>query len=117
MRAIHLRYSLDAYKSATTLKAEVAALVDKSDDDYASHAAEVDTLSIKIDAAYEFAAGLPNNTISTQQWQLMRDPEGGLYGGFVRVWKEKGMTSAFYRKEKKKQLEAAFDYIICLEVN
>jgi hypothetical protein len=110
-------YSLDAYKNATTLKAEVGAMVDKSGDAYASREDEVEALTTKIDAAYEFAAGLPDNALSTGQWQRMRDPEGGLYGGFVRLWREKTKTSPFYRKEKKKQLGAAFDYIICLEVN
>ena len=110
-------YSLDAYRNATTLKAEVAALVEKSGETYASHKGEAEELTTKIDAAYEFAAGIPNNTLSARQWQILRDPEGGLYGGFIRQWREKGKTSPFFRKEMKQQLNAAFDRIICLEVS
>ena len=110
-------YSLDAYRNATTLKAEVAALVEKSGETYTSHKDEAEELTTKIDAAYEFAAGIPSNALSARQWQILRDPEGGLYGGFIRQWREKGKTSPFFRKEMKQQLNAAFDRIICLEVS
>ena len=38
-------YSLDAYKNATTLKAETAALIDKSNEPYDNHANAVDDLT------------------------------------------------------------------------
>jgi hypothetical protein len=110
-------YSLEAYKNATTLKAETAALIDKAGSPYTDHEKEVNALTTKINAAYEFSAGLPSNQISAQQWQILRDPNGGLYGGFVSVWKKYGSVSATYRQEKKIQISRAFDYIICLEAN
>jgi hypothetical protein len=109
-------YSLDAYKNATSLKAETFALVDKSGGKFRDHQKEVEALTTKIDAAYEFAAGLPNNELSAAQWRLMRNPERGLYGGFIRIWKQ-GPLPAEFREDKKKQLGAAFDEIICLEIN
>jgi hypothetical protein len=108
-------YSLEAYKNATSLKAETAALIDQSEEAYANHKADVQALTTKINAAYEFAAGIPDNMISTKQWDLVRGD--ALYGGFVKLWAQQGTTSFIYRAEKKRQLGQAYDYIICLEVN
>jgi hypothetical protein len=110
-------YSLDAYKNATSLKAETAALIDKSAEQFTAHKADVDALTTKINAAYEFSAGLPSNQISAQQWEILRNPNGNLYGGFINRWKQSGSLSTSYRTEKKMQLGRAFDYIICLEAN
>jgi hypothetical protein len=110
-------YSLEAYKNATTLKAEVAGLIDKSGERFATRKAEVEALTTRINAAYEFAAGLPNNQIAAAQWQLIRDPAGGLYGDFVAIWMRAGTLSPAFRAEKKRQIGQAFDYLICLEAN
>ncbi len=110
-------FNADAYKNATTLKAETLALVDKSGEAYATRRIEVETLTTKIDAAYEYAAGLPANQITAQQWQILRNPEGRLYGSFVRIWRTRGKVGDEYRVEKKAQLAEAYDLIICLEVN
>lgn len=112
-------YSLDAYKNATSLKAETLALIDKSGEKFSAHRPEVDALTIKIDSAFEFAAGIPNNQVSAAQWQVLRNPEGNLYGGFVRTWSgsKQGILSPAYRAGKRKEISDAFDKIICLEVN
>lgn len=110
-------YSLDAYKNATSLKAETLAMVDKSGEKYAAHRDDVDALTVKISAAYEFAAGIPNNDLSATQWQIVRNPDGNLWGGFVRVWSSQGTVSPAFRLGIRKNISDAFDQIICLEVN
>jgi hypothetical protein len=110
-------YSLEAYKNATTLKAETLALVAKSGQPYSRLADDVDVVSVRIDAAYEFAAGLPDNQLSAEQWRLMRDPEGHLYGGFVVLWRNRGTLSPAFRDELRAVIGDAFDEIICLEAN
>ncbi|MEH2513610.1 hypothetical protein V1291_004964 [Nitrobacteraceae bacterium AZCC 1564] len=110
-------YSIDAYKNATTLKAETEALVNKSGQPYASLKNEIDAHTTKINAAYEFSAGLPYNSLSTQQWQILRDPDGALYGWFVKYWKQQGTVSPVFRAEFRQQLNDAYDAIICLEAN
>ena len=110
-------YSIDAYKNATTLKAETEALVAKSGQSFASMRQEIDANTTKINAAYEFSAGLPYNSLSTQQWQILRDPDGALYGWFIKYWKTSGTISPAFRSEFKQQLNDAFDTIICLEAN
>jgi hypothetical protein len=110
-------YSLEAYKNATTLKAQTAGLVDKSGQKFTDHVREVEALTTQLNAALEFAAGIPNNELSAQQWRILVNPDGGLYGEFVSSWRTQRTTSPGYRTEKKRQLNRAFDYIICLEVN
>jgi hypothetical protein len=110
-------YSLDAYKNATSLKAETSAMIDKSTEPYSKHAAEVDALNIKIDAAYEFVAGMPGNDLSAQQWAILKNPNLRSYGGFVAFWKAHGTVSKNFRDGAKKNIGEAFDQIICLEAN
>lgn len=110
-------YSLEAYKNATSLKAESLALIDKSGEAYTLHAKEVDALNVRIDAAYEFAAGIPANQLSATQWAILRDPNRALYGGFAQFWKAHGTGSPFFRQSIKKNIGDAFDEIICLEAN
>ncbi len=111
------QYSLDAYRNATSLKAETLDLLGKSGEPFSQHKAEVEALNVKIDAAYEFSAGLPNNKLSAQQWAILRDPQGGLYGGYIRTWEAQRTVSAFFRQRATAQVGAAFDEIICLEAN
>jgi hypothetical protein len=110
-------YSDEAYKNATSLKAETLALMDKSGESFVTHKSEVDAVTTRISAAYEYSAGLPSNQLSAQQWQILRNPDGNLYGAFVRRWQSSGRISPAYRTEKKIDIAEAFDYIICLEAN
>lgn len=110
-------YSLDAYKNATSLKAETLALIGESGEQYSAHEAEVKALTVKLSAAYEFANGIPKNEISAGQWKLLTASDGNLYGGFVRTWQKDGKTSKAYQDGKAGQIGRAFDFIACLEVN
>lgn len=110
-------YDQAAYQNATSLKAEMLALVEKGNARYKEHEQKLDTVLVEVDKAYEYAKGLPNNQITAEQWEILRNPEGHLIGGFVRTWQQQGTLSKAYVENKKKQLAQAFDYIICLEVN
>ena len=110
-------FSEVAYQNATDLKAHSLALVDQSADPFAQHAAEAEQLLIDVSAAYEFVNGMKGNEISAAQWQLMRDPDGGLLGEFAEVWREQGSVGNSYRDEKRIQIGKGFDQIICLEAN
>jgi hypothetical protein len=110
-------YSLEAYKNATSLKAEVLALVDKSAEKFSVHKKDVESTTTRINAAYEFAAGQAKNEIVAGQWALLRDPQGPLYGGVISTWRAQTTLSPAYREEKKRQLSDAFDSIICVESN
>ena len=110
-------YSLEAYKNATTLKADVAGLVSQSTDAYSNHTNDIKNLTLKLNEAYEFSKGEANNETSTAQWELLLKPDGALYYGFLSKWMEHGSLNTTQVGNWKTLLDRAFDYIICLEAN
>lgn len=110
-------FNVEAFRNATALKVETLALVDRSGERFASRRTEAEALRTKLDAAFEFARGLPNNQLAAQQWQIIRDPQGGSAGGFLRLWQEKGTLPPRFRTSQKALLARHFDMVICLEAN
>ena len=110
-------YSLEAYKNATSLKAETLSLIAEADEPFAQHKDEVRALKVKLAAAQEFAAGLPKNTVTTLQYSKLNNPETGVVGRFFASWEAQGTMSASYIEAKREQAGRAFDSIICLEAN
>jgi hypothetical protein len=110
-------YSLEAYRNATSLKAETLAIIAHADEPYAQHAEEVRDLRIRLSAAHEFAAGMPRNALSAGQWQIMIDPARSLAGGFLARWERDTRLNPVFVGEQSAQIARAFDDIICLEAN
>ena len=105
-----------AYDKATGAKAEALALMDKATGSYSSHITEIEAVSLTIDKAYEYDRGRPQNTVTVQQWEILRDPNKNLFGGFIHRWHEKGSLKTDYITEKKKDIAEAFDQITGLEI-
>lgn len=105
-----------AYDKATGAKAEALALMDKATDSYSAHVREIEAVSLTIDKAYEYDRGRMLNAITVQQWQILRDPDRNLFGGFLRRWREKGSLRPDYIAEKKPDIAEAFDQITGLEI-
>ena len=110
-------YSPTAYQNATSLKASTLALMDKAVQPYPNHEKEVEALMVEIDKAYEFVNGIPSNSISAKQWQILKKADGDLLGKFFLRWKERGVLSQVVIDEFKGLVADAFDEIICLEAN
>ena len=109
-------YNETSYRYATALKPEAMRLMGSATEDYADHAVEVDALMLKVEQAYEYVAGLPNNDESAGQWKILKDPDGNLLGGFMRRWKEEGQLSdVFVEFARDDNVGPAFDAIIALE--
>jgi hypothetical protein len=106
-----------AYENATTLKAQSLALIAKSGEPYSSHREAVEKLLVDVDAAYEYADGLPKNEVVSKQWDILRNPDGNLLGGITRRWRSSGTLRPFFREEVAIQVGDAFDTIICVEIN
>jgi len=110
-------YSPTAYQNATSLKATTLALMDKATQSYANHEREIESLMLEIDKAYEFVNGIPSNSISAKQWQILKKADGDLLGKFFLRWKERGVLTQVVIDEFKGLVADAFDEIICLEAN
>ena len=108
-------YDQVAYEHATDAKVDTLALMGKAAGSYDDHQKEVDALVRQLDKAYEYDRGRPLNKITIDQWDILRDPNRDLVGGFLKMWKAKGSLSATFVSEKKIQIGKAFDQIIALE--
>jgi hypothetical protein len=110
-------YSPTAYKNATSLKPQTLALMDKANEAYTNHETEIETLVIELKKAHEFVKGVPSNSISAKQWEILIKEDGDLFGKFVKRWKERSTLSDTFITEFKGPVSDAFDEIICLEAN
>jgi hypothetical protein len=110
-------YSPTAYKNATSLKAETLALMDKATEPYSKYEQKVESLMVGIDEAYEYVHGIPSDSLSAKQWEILKDPDGALLGRFFSRWKSKETLSRVYIDEFSGIISDAFDEIICLEAN
>jgi hypothetical protein len=109
------RYDQVAYEHATSAKVDTLALMSKAAGSYDDHEKEVEALITQLDKAYEYDRGRQLNKLTVAQWDILRDPNRDLVGGFLKMWKAKGSLSATFIAEKKKQIGDAFDQIIQLE--
>lgn len=108
-------FSATAYEQVTGLKGEALILIDKASEPFVQHQDEVEALMLKTEKAYEFARGRPKNAISTRQWEILKDPNRNLLGGFLKRWEENSTLSRAFIDEAKKLVAEAFDTIIGLE--
>ncbi|MFZ5449704.1 MAG: hypothetical protein ACOZFS_13815 [Thermodesulfobacteriota bacterium] len=104
-----------AYDKAVSLKVESLNLMDKATEPYSQHQAAAQTLRLDLEKAYEDAKGVPSNEVSTQMWEILKNPNGNLLGGFLTLWQKKSVLSKGFITEKKMQVSDAFDKIIALE--
>jgi hypothetical protein len=104
-----------AYEQATALKVDALALTSHANEPFARHREAVADLTLRVEKAYEFARGRPRNEISTQQWEILRDPERNLLGGLLRRWESASTLSPVFIEEARRLIADAFDTIIGLE--
>ncbi|MEP6670051.1 MAG: hypothetical protein ABJF10_12905 [Chthoniobacter sp.] len=105
-----------AYDKATGAKAEALALVDHATESYATRAKDAEAVLLTVNKACEYDRGRSLNNITVKQWEILLDPNGHLFGGFVERWKAKGSLRSAYIAEKRPDIAEAFDQIIGLEI-
>jgi hypothetical protein len=108
-------YDQTAYLQAVNTKVDALALMSKAAEPFTSHQKEVTEFMIELDKAYEYEAGRPLNKNTIKQWDILRDPNRDLLGGFLKEWKEDGKLLPIYIERKKAQIGMAFSEIIQLE--
>ena len=113
--SIIARYDQVAYEHAVDGKVDTLAQMNKAIGNYEEHRKEIETVMTELDKAYEYDRGRGLNKVTVTQWDILRDPERDLVGGFLKMWKAKGSLSPTFIAEKKKQIAEAFDQIIQLE--
>jgi hypothetical protein len=108
-------YSEVAYQQATAVKAEAMTVISNATAPYSGHEAEVKTLELDVEKAYEYARGRPKNEISTKQWEIIRDPNGHSLVGLLERWKREGTLGQGFVTEEKGVISDQLDTVIDLE--
>jgi hypothetical protein len=111
------KYDQYSYQETTSLKVDALNLIANASDSISKHLSEVNAIDSRIEKLYEYEKGKPKNTITTQQWDLLKSPDHDLYGGFIKEWKNKAILKPAYVLDKKDQIGKAFDLIIKLEAH
>ena len=108
-------YDPIALNNAVSLKSESLNLLKKATEPYADHEPEIRALMLEIDQAYEYACSLPKNNLTARQWEVLKDPERNLLGGFFKYWQQKETLTQEFISEISGEISRAFDAIIKLE--
>jgi hypothetical protein len=108
-------FSEQAYQQAVYLKTASLRFMDLAVEPFELHADEAEQLLFEIETAYEYAKGRPDNELSTRQWELLKDPERNLLGGFIQRWRDEETLSPAFVREARGVISDAFDSIIGLE--
>lgn len=104
-----------AYVQATALKVDAMNLMDKATGTYASQQAGIEAVTTQIEKAYEYEKHRPKNAITVKMWDLLKNPDRHLFGGFLKRWKQQATLNAAFINEAKIQIAQAFDMIAELE--
>jgi hypothetical protein len=108
-------YQQPDYERTVNLKVDAMNLMGKATEPYAQNQAAAENLRLSLEKAYEAAKGIPNNQVVTQQWAILKDPNGNLLGGFLARWQKKSVLKQPFIDEMKAQVGDAFDKIIAVE--
>ena len=109
------RYNEYAYQQTTSLKVDVMQVMDMAVDSFSLHKKELAALQLKVDKAYEYEIHRPKNQVTIDMWQLLKDPNKNLLGGYLKYWKQHEKLDTIFIQEAKQQVGAAFDKIAELE--
>ena len=108
-------YDHYSYIQTTSLKVEALHLMDMATEDASQHEAEIKAVSMSIEKIQEYQLHRPKNTLTSDQWKILSNPDGNLFGGFLREWRKKKVLGRFFIAAKQEQVGKAFDEIIKLE--
>jgi hypothetical protein len=111
------KYDQYSYLETTSLKVEAMNMISMATDSVTRHLAEIDALGLRMEKICEYEKGKPYNTITAEQWKLLKSPDNNLCGGFIKEWRSKSVLKAAYVEDKKEQIGKAFDIIIDLETH
>lgn len=105
-------YDQYAYTQSTSIKVDALNIMGMATDSFQVHKKEVDNLNVELQKIYEYDKNLPKNTITTQQWEILMDPNAHLLGAFLKRWQSETKEDSLYVSLKKNQVSDAFDKVI-----
>jgi|ERR1035437_4069567 hypothetical protein len=106
-----------AYQQSVTLKTDALNLISKSNENYIDHQAEIDSLKLNVENAYQYSKTIPNNKETISQWEIIRDPNRSSLFGLLERWKNKNTLSDTFISQVKILIASDFNTIIDFENN
>jgi hypothetical protein len=106
-----------AYENAVNVRARALVLIDRAGEKYATRRPEVEALMVEVDTAYTYVQSRPGNQIAIQAWERIRNPQGGSLANYLLRWRERGALSPAVRNERRAQIAAHLEYVVCIEAN
>jgi hypothetical protein len=106
-----------AYQQSVTLKTDALNLISKSNENCIDHQAEIDSLKLNVENAYQYSKTIPNNKETISQWEIIRDPNRSSLFGLLERWKNKTTLSDTFISEVKILIASDFNTIIDFENN
>jgi hypothetical protein len=113
--AIVAPYDQYVYAQTTGIKVDALKLMDRADKTYSSQSEAINKFTDQLDKLYEYELHRKNNSIRITMWQLLRNPDKNLLGGFMQKWKKENSLSGVFIGEAKIQVGKAFDQLSELE--
>ena len=104
-----------AYIQGTALKVDALNIMNKATKPYASQLAGIEEVNTRIEKAYEYEKHRPKNLFTVKMWEIIKNPDHNLFGGFIKRWKEQDTLSAAFINQVKIQVAQGFDMIVELE--
>ena len=106
-----------AYQQSVNLKTDALNLISKSNENYIYHGAEIDSLKLNVENAYQYSKTIPNNKETISQWEIIRDPNRSSLFGLLERWKSKTTLSDTFISQVKILIASDFNTIIEFENN
>ena len=106
-----------AYQQSVNLKTDALNLISKSNENYSDHQAEIDSLKLNVENAYQYSKTIPNNKETISQWEIIRDPNRSSLFGLLDRWKSKTTLSDTFISQVKVLIASDFNTIIDFENN
>ena len=106
-----------AYQQSVSLKTDALNLISKSNENYILHQAEIDSLKLNVENAYQYSKTIPNNEETISQWEIIRDPNRSSLFGLLERWKSKTTLSDTFISQVKILIASDFNMIIDFENN
>jgi len=110
-------FDQSAYDQAVSLKTKSITLMNKANESFLLHKVESDSLKARVEAACIYSAGRLNNSETTAQWEIMKDPGRSQLFGFLDRWEKNDHLNPVFIAEVDLLVADAFDTILSLELD
>lgn len=68
---------------AVDIKVDALRTLERAEEPFSRNQSRIEALRVRMEKASEYARGRPRNEASARQWEIMKDPDGHMMGGFL----------------------------------